>query len=251
MVASSSFYRGRGPLVSVLLPSRGNPDGMKLSILSLQKSTIDPSLIEYLVRVDNDDLQSIEQALYLRKTVPSGGFGIVVGHSEGYYGIHNYVNELARKAEGDWLLLLNDDVEIFDSEMWDQKLLGISLPEPAPIGASDVFYLGTFEEGNDKSCLRTSALFLIRRKSFEIMGHVSLSPFCDTWIERVFSNVVFPFYSAPLKFRQGIKKNLRNPEEDKKVMQKMLFPLTTKKGILADSQKLMDYLCNLEVQDKS
>jgi hypothetical protein len=46
-------------------------------------------------------------------------FGPRIG--KGYDSLHEYYNELASKATGDWLMLWNDDA-VMETEGWDEKI---------------------------------------------------------------------------------------------------------------------------------
>ena len=53
------FQRGEGPLVSVLLPTRGRVDGLRIAIDSLHSLAEGKFNIEYLLKIDDDDADTI------------------------------------------------------------------------------------------------------------------------------------------------------------------------------------------------
>ena len=52
--------RGRGPLVSILIPTRGRSSSLCVAIDSLYSLAFDKSSIEFLLKVDDDDVETIE-----------------------------------------------------------------------------------------------------------------------------------------------------------------------------------------------
>lgn len=142
--------------VSVLLPSRGRPDMLRDSIESLGKGDY-----EVLVRYDGDD-----------KTMPLKGLGRhvrqIAGERVGYKGFHLMINELASQAEGEWLLLWNDDA-VMQSDNWLLELQRYDSSKPC--------VLNFFDPGNPQNNLFP----LMSKAMFEAIGHFSLSTHCDTW----------------------------------------------------------------------
>jgi hypothetical protein len=147
-------------MISVLVPSRERPDLLARSIDSLGEGEF-----EVLVRVDEDDprLDGYSQ-------LP----GVVVGGHYGYLGLHHYYNELADRARGDWLFLWNDDC-IMETRNWIDVVRSYD-------GKMAVLNPDT-NHGNWE--IDMNVFPILPRKMFELMGHFSLSPHNDSWLEFV------------------------------------------------------------------
>ncbi len=157
-------------VASVLLPTRGRPEGLVNSIWTLVNKAVDLSRVEILIYIDEDDktdyfvLDQFKGIVEIRKTVGKRYF---------YYGLHNYYNILAELAVGRWCLLWNDDVSM-DTVGWDVVLDGT----PGQIAVA----------GTEANHGRSPIIFPIFTREFvSAMGHVSLNCHNDTWIEDVSS----------------------------------------------------------------
>lgn len=144
------------PTVSVLLPSRGRPDLLKNSIASLGKGNF-----EVLIRYDDDD-----------KTMPlklsKKNVRQMKGTRVGYANFHLMVNELAKQAKGDWLLLWNDDA-IMRTTDWVDTISRFDSNKPKVLNFFDT-------EDSQKNLFP-----VMSRAMYEAIGHFSLSTHCDTW----------------------------------------------------------------------
>jgi glycosyltransferase involved in cell wall biosynthesis len=153
------------PAVSVLLPTRARPASLQQSIRSLRDTATHPDQIEILTAVDADDpdTQAAASALHART--------VVFPERLGYARLHAYVNTLAAHAAGRWLLLWNDDATM-KTPGWDLELTR----------AGDAPYAVALPRDNTGvgSCFPA-----ITKPCVDLLGHVSLSPHCDTWIQDV------------------------------------------------------------------
>lgn len=137
-------------MISVLLPSRGRPASLRRAIESLlDKSAnqalrvsagwegmpealpaplppvIDPPQI--LVAADPDDPATRDVAEQLGAQV------VVAPRRYGYAELHRYFNLLAEQADGEWLLLFNDDAVMWTRD-WDRTILDL----PAEVMVADL-----------------------------------------------------------------------------------------------------------------
>lgn len=154
-------------MISVLMPSRGRAEHAADAVASLRATCAHASL-EVLVRVDTDDpdLDFYVQWARLEHVM------LATGPPLGYARLHDYVNELAACAEGAHLLLWNDDARM-ETAGWDD-VVRESLPSDAPCVGS----LTPLEtDGN--------VFPVLSRAFYDALGHFSLSPHNDTWVERV------------------------------------------------------------------
>lgn len=149
-------------MISVLLPSRGRPESLAQSVASLRDLAHAPEGIEVLVAVDDDDPPTARAARDL-------GAKVLVSTRYGYSRLHMYVNTLAHRAHGDWLLLWNDDARML-TPGWDRRVeeAAPGVLWPAHNGSP---YLNTFP--------------VVHRRVVDLLGHFSLSPHCDSWVQDV------------------------------------------------------------------
>jgi hypothetical protein len=148
-------------LISVLLPSRGRPKALAETIGGLLELADKPSTIQVLVAADPDDTAT------QTATLPHQAHVWTAPERYGYPRLNEYVNRLAEQASGDWLMLWNDDARILTAG-WDtivhEQQTGVLWPH-----------------SND---IPTCNTFPIWPKAWtDAIGHVSLSPHCDSWIQ--------------------------------------------------------------------
>jgi len=111
--------------ISVKLATRGRPAMALESMKSCIETADDPSGIEFLVAVDDDDQETID---YVNNTmVPyfeevDVDFQCFVQPRLGYARLNEYDNQLATESRGRWLLTWNDDARM-ESKGWDTEIL--------------------------------------------------------------------------------------------------------------------------------
>lgn len=170
--------RGSGPLVSVLICSRGRPQHLPLAIRSLLEKAYNPHQVEILVKVDDDDQETLQAVDRISKEVPIKA--AVSPRGRGYADIHHFTNLLASHATGDWLFIFNDDARMKTSG-WDlclERFVGPSLWHYSP---EDVLVLTSCVNGQADS----NEFIFVRRSLFSILGHLSLCPYMDSWLYSV------------------------------------------------------------------
>jgi hypothetical protein len=150
-------------LISVLLPSRGRPKALVDSIDSLLNHAERPGGIEILIAADPDDPATARADIPWQATVWTAP------ERYGYDRLHEYVNRLANRATGDWLMLWNDDARML-TEHWDTL---VAEHPPAAL----------WPHSNDVPGCNTFPLW--PRTWTQTLGHVSLSPHCDSWIQHL------------------------------------------------------------------
>lgn len=145
-------------MISVLMPSRQRPGLAQESIESLGKGDF-----EVLIWLDADDPD-----LEAYKSLKLGKY--FIRQRVGYPGFHEMVNLLAAKAKGDWLLLWNDDA-LMSPPDWHKKINMRDSRKPVVLN----FFAPGVMDNN---------LFpVVSRSMYEAMGHFSLSPHCDSWVQ--------------------------------------------------------------------
>jgi hypothetical protein len=148
-------------LISVLLPSRGRPKPLIESIGSLLDLADRPGTVQVLVAADPDDAGTREVDLPWQASIWTAP------ERYGYPRLHEYVNRLAEQADGEWLMLWNDDARIL-THGWDTL---VHDQPPAVL----------WPHSNDIPTCNTFPIW--PRAWTDHLGHVSLSPHCDSWIQ--------------------------------------------------------------------
>jgi len=96
----------------------------------------------------------------------------LVGKRHGYPGLQHYINELCKLASGDWLFLWNDDALMKTPDWW-KKVPETDKPEVINFDANPL-----------------NNLFpLVSRQMYETLGHFSLSPHNDSWVQDIANQV--------------------------------------------------------------
>lgn len=172
--ALSPQFEGKGKLVSVLLPSRGRPQGLLHAASSLIVRCDNPACIEILIRLDDDDSESQDTAGWLQSVFgETTAIKVITGPRRGGYdSLHEFVEEMCAVARGDFLFLFNDDLTM-DTEGWDTEIARFRdefcvlswkiLPSP---WAKNLFPV-------------------VHRKVHQVIGHFSKCGICDTWMENI------------------------------------------------------------------
>jgi hypothetical protein len=108
--------------ISVLLPTRGRPAGLENCLTSLINKSKDPQRIEVLLAFDRDDQDNIdyfEDVIAPWLTQAGVLFTAFKFEPLGYLRLNEYLNEMAKHSQGDWLFFWNDDASMVTLH-WDQ-----------------------------------------------------------------------------------------------------------------------------------
>lgn len=157
---------------SMLLPARGRPQHLRASVESIFRSASSPSDVEVLVRLDDDDRHLQAELAVLRaigrEQGVEGNITVEVGPRKGYRLMMDYWNELAAKAQGDWIYLWNDDIEgitaVWDDLLREAPAFSIQWPR------------------RDITATTDFTLPVIGKPVYEALGHVSVNAYADAWI---------------------------------------------------------------------
>lgn len=155
------------PRVSILLPARGRPAGLKSSINSIFDLAAKPDEVEVLVRLDGDDPHLAAEQVFLRSS-PTRDISIGIGKRIGYAHMHTMYNWCAYHSKGQWLVNWNDDMTMI-TEGWDALLCD------APS------YCVQFPR-RDTTPTSDCTVPITNRSIYEVLGHLSLNAYCDAWI---------------------------------------------------------------------
>jgi hypothetical protein len=111
-------------VISVLCPSRGNPQLLEQSAASLRAHAAGDT--ELLVIADDDDVPTVEMAAEVADVM-------LVVPRKGYAGLHGYYQELSALACGEWQMIWNDDATML-TPGWD----GIISALPPDVLVADI-----------------------------------------------------------------------------------------------------------------
>lgn len=103
-------------LVSILIPSRGRPEGFNKAVRSIRETASDMSRVEILARLDHCDPRLADYRFGSDIHVRIGVRG------RGYPDLNLWYTELDKMASGLFCWMLNDDVTI-EGNGWDGQIL--------------------------------------------------------------------------------------------------------------------------------
>lgn len=170
---SGNEFVSEGIAASVLLPSRGRPDELRRTLKNIAETS--GGGVEVLVRLDDDDLDCLEAQESFHAACAPLPLKIVIGpRGGGYRDLHNFVNDLAAMARGDFLVLFNDDA-IFDCSNWGAQIFKWR----------ERLAVLKFKTITNEHNVTINIFPAVHRKIFQILGHVSLLNHFDSWIEEV------------------------------------------------------------------
>lgn len=180
--------------ISVLCPTRGRPELLQRSLGSLLYQADHSELVEVLIATDRDD----PTVLDTYERISGAGVRVTEFPARlGYKRLHEYVNALAATARGRWLLNWNDDA-VMQTDGWDSVIMA---QEPG------VLWLGSNE--TQTGCNIFPAW---PRAWTDAMGHVSLSPHCDTWMQEV-GSLVGRQWEVPVRVTHDNPRLTGRPED--------------------------------------
>lgn len=234
------FKRGNGPLVSVLLPTRGRPQDFCESVSSLYDLAIDKHAMEFIVKVDDDDQATLDALPRLQDLL---GYQLKVLKSPrggGYKDMHLWVNEMSRMASGDWLFIWNDDARMM-SNGWDEELRLANLRPGTWHGVDDVacFIAATHDRPG------ASEFFFLRRKVTEILGRFSFIPHNDTWVSTLmrFTESLFWLPSVVVKHNSHVIDDTRKEGlPARETLEYTVMSVDGPSEKLKDARKLIEHI---------
>lgn len=232
------FSRGDGPLISVLLPTRGRTQGLYESLRSLLNKMYDRSAIEIILKIDDDDKVTVEFVKDLTWAAP---LKVVCSpRGRGYWNVHDWLHEMARHAAGDWFLNWSDDA-FMQTPHWDAFFHQICQGGPQTVYPDGIFlYLlrNPDRPGNHE-------FFAVRREVFNVLGHLSLSPHADTWLATVMKIIERCAYTEIMVKHDNDGMHDKVAEERRAVTAQTVPILCSpemSRARLTDAAKLLDYI---------
>ena len=159
--------------ISVLLPTRGRTDALKRSLLSLADQANDTANFDIWLAFDHDDTESFQwfQQNIAPELTDRGVKFTAMGFDRlGYIRLNEYLNALARQAQGQWFLFWGDDA-VMQSEDWDLRILEVNR-----------FRILRMPTHNQHPY---AILPIIPRRWFDLFGYISAHQLTDSWVSQV------------------------------------------------------------------
>jgi len=109
------------PLFSALMPTRGRPNGIRKTIKSLNEHVADPSSMEIILRVDDDDEETKAMLHEL-----DGKIKYRIGSRYlGYDSMGTFVSEISDLSNAPWVFLIDDDATVVGNGKIDVELVKV------------------------------------------------------------------------------------------------------------------------------
>lgn len=162
-------------MISVLMPTRSRSTLLREAIASYRDLSSALVNLEIIVAMDRDDEESLACIKELKD------IKVIVSDRYGYTRLHEYYNNMARLATGDWLYLVGDDT-MMCTQNWD---VIISTYDHNSFTA----VVGT-QSASPNPCFAA-----VSRYAYNKLGFLSKHPTFDIFIERMFKrhgNFIFP-----------------------------------------------------------
>jgi hypothetical protein len=109
-------------LVGILIPTRKRVNLLKECLDSFNQKTQDKSLVEFLIKIDTDDIETIQFINKYSLTSEIEIKTVISDRKNGYGSLHEHYNSLAAIAEAEFLFGMNDDIEMLTNN-WEQQYI--------------------------------------------------------------------------------------------------------------------------------
>ena len=162
-------------IISVLLPTRGRTDVLKKSLKSLIDNANDPTRLEILLGLDDDDEATrpyIEKHIAPYMQEKSVECRANIFEPLGYEKLNIYVNTLASSATGQWIFFWNDDA-IMETKGWDDII-------ESKNGEFKLFAPKDNHEGHPYAILP-----ILPMDWFRLLDHLSMNAQNDAWLSHI------------------------------------------------------------------
>ena len=193
--------------ISSLVPTRGRPDSMTRYVCSVFDTASDPSSIEIIFYIDNDDLPSKIRAEELKEKYN------IKYVFDNRITLSQTINECYKLAEGDILFLGSDDL-IVRTQNWDKLVL------EAYNQIEDKIALVYGHDGHSPTRFATHPF--LHRAWVDVVGYVTppyfVAGMADKWLNdvakkinrQVFVNILTQHVNPDVKRVYSYKSNLKN-----------------------------------------
>ena len=152
--------------ISILLPTRKRVKQLQKSVESLIHCASNPTKLQFLFGVDDDDNETLE----FLKTSNYPNQSVLKFKRLGYENLHVYNNSLCAYAQGTWIMFFNDDA-IMNTKAWDEKIENVKK-----------FKLLRVKEQTNHPY---SIFPIFPWDWFRLLDHISLHGQNDAWISEI------------------------------------------------------------------
>jgi hypothetical protein len=163
-------------LISILLPTRKRVKKVQHSLETLLSKARYPASMEICIAYDEDDDESHEYFTSTQWTDFLDHYNarsvLLRTHRHGYFGLHQYLNELAPMSQGKWLFFWGDDA-FMQTQDWDDHV------------RDNQDYVGLLHITAENMPMRCSILPLFHRAWIELFGCVTPVNPADSWISEI------------------------------------------------------------------
>ena len=159
--------------IAILLPTRGRAEMLERSVKSVIDLAANASRVQIMFGFDNDDAigtTHFEKALQPWLDQQGVNYTAISFAPMGYIRLNEYVNELARNSDANWLVFWNDDA-VMQTQNWDQEITK----------HTGEFKLLAFHTHNDHPY---SIFPIVPRKWLDLLGYLSPHQISDAWLSQ-------------------------------------------------------------------
>lgn len=159
--------------IAILLPTRGRAEMLERSVKSVIDLAANASCVQIMFGFDNDDAigtKHFEKALQPWLDQQGVNYTAMSFAPMGYIRLNEYVNELARNSDANWLVFWNDDA-VMQTQNWDQEITK----------HTGEFKLLAFRTHNDHPY---SIFPIVPRKWLDLLGYLSPHQISDAWLSQ-------------------------------------------------------------------
>lgn len=159
--------------IAILLPTRGRSDMLERSLKSLVEHADQIGCVQFLFGFDDDD--QIGANCFKNEIQPyldshDVDYTAYTFARMGYARLHEYVNNLARRANAKWLVFWNDDA-VMQTKGWDTEIAKYN----------GEFKLLAFHTHNDHPY---SIFPIVPREWLDQLGYLSQHQLSDAWLSQ-------------------------------------------------------------------
>jgi len=159
--------------IAILLPTRGRAEMLERSVKSVIDLADNPAKVQLMFGFDNDDEVGIKY--FTEELQPwldenSVTYTAMTFAPLGYIRLNEYVNELARKSDANWLVFWNDDA-VMETKGWDTEIMK----------RQGEFKLLAFHTHNDHPY---SIFPIAPREWLDLLGYLSPHQISDAWLSQ-------------------------------------------------------------------
>lgn len=159
--------------IAILLPTRGRTDALDRSVKSVIEQADNKDRVQIMLGFDNDDTVGLEHFVNnLQPWLDANNINYTACGFErmGYTRLNEYVNELAKQTDSDWLVFWNDDA-IMQTQGWDTVIASYT----------GEFKLLAFHTHKDHPY---SIFPIVPREWLDVTGYLCPHQISDAWLSQ-------------------------------------------------------------------